>query len=58
MQWRGYLAWSHCFHDFSVDLQDAILTEGYKLPNLYLLNYKTLDATSLQSLREQVVLVH
>ena len=47
MKWHGHLAWSYFSMFFLVDLQDTSLVTS-----------KWLQATALQSLREQVVLVH
>ena len=43
---------------FPTDLQDAILNEGYNLPNLSFLINKSLQAAALQDLKENVVIVH
>ena len=39
------------FNVFPTDLQDAILEEGYNLPNLSYLITKSLQAAALQDLR-------
>ena len=43
---------------FPTDLQDAILNEGYNLPNLSFFINKSLQAAALQDLKENVVIVH
>ena len=57
------MTWSYSlvtlfFHVFPTDLQDAILKEGYNLPNLSFLITKSLQAVALQDLRGKVVIVH
>ena len=47
-----------CFYYFLIDLQDAILEEGCKIPHHSLLTFKSLQATVLQSLKEQAVIAH
>ena len=57
MTWSFSLV-THFFYAFPIDLKDAILKEGYKLPNIYLLTTKLLQATDFQKVREQTVRVH
>ena len=43
------------YHTLPLDLQDAIIKDGYRLPNLSLLLTKFLQATVLKNLREHAV---
>ena len=57
------MTWSFClvtlfFKAFPTDLQDAILKEEYNLPNLSVLITKSLQAATLQDLKEKAVIVH
>ena len=45
------------FHAFPIDLHDALLKEGYQLPNPFLLTTKPLQVTALQTLREKAIFV-
>ena len=51
MTWSFSLV-AHFFHAFPIGLQDAILKEGYKLPNIYLLTTKSLQATGFKKARD------
>ena len=46
------------FNAFPTDLRDAILKEGYNLPNLSFLITESLQAAALQDLREKAVIFH
>ena len=57
------MAWSFSlvtlfYHTLPLDLQDAIIKDGYRLPNLSLLLTKFLQATVLKKLREHAVVTH
>ena len=58
IQRHGHLTWLRFFHTFPIDLQGAFLKEGNKFLNISLLTTKSLQATTLQNLREQAVLMH
>ena len=54
MVWSFSLVMLFC-HALPLDLQNAIIKDGYHLPNLPLLLTKSLQATALQNLREHAV---